>query len=167
MKRRAILSVLVENEVGVLSRIVGLFSQRNYNIESLTVAPTDDNTLSRLTMISEGDDATIEQIIKQLYKIVEVVKVQDLSEVDSIEREIMLIKVRATGPLRAEIKRTVDIFRAQIVDVTPETYTVQVVGPEEKLVAFIRAMGDTKILEVARSGATGIARGTKVLSVSN
>ncbi len=166
MTRRAILSVLVENEVGVLSRIVGLFSQRGYNIESLTVAPTDDATLSRLTMISEGNDATIEQIIKQLYKIVEVVKVQDLSEIDSIERGIMLIKVRAsTHDLRAEIKRTVDIFRAQIVDVTPETYTVQVVGPEEKLAAFIQAMGDARILEVARSGATGIARGTRVLSL--
>ena len=166
MSRRAILSVLVENEVGVLSRVVGLFSQRGYNIESLTVAPTDDVTLSRLTVISEGDDATIEQIIKQLYKIVEVVKVQDLSEIDSIERGIMLIKVRAaTNDLRSEIKRTVDIFRAQIVDVTPETYTVQVVGPEDKLSAFIQAMGDAKVLEVARSGVTGIARGTRVLSV--
>ena len=166
MSRRAILSVLVENEVGVLSRVVGLFSQRGYNIESLTVAPTDDVTLSRLTVISEGDDATIEQIIKQLYKIVEVVKVQDLSEIDSIERGIMLIKVRAaTNDLRSEIKRTVGIFRAQIVDVTPETYTVQVVGPEDKLSAFIQAMGDAKVLEVARSGVTGIARGTRVLSV--
>ncbi len=166
MTRRAILSVLIENEPGALSRVVGLFSQRGYNIETLSVAPTDDETLSRLTMISEGDDATIEQIIKQLYKIVEVVKVQDLAEIDSIEREIMLIKVRATtGDLRAEIKRTVDIFRAQVVDVTPETYTVQVVGPEDKLRAFIASMGDAKILEVVRSGATGIARGTRVLSV--
>ena len=165
MNRRAIISVLLENEVGVLSRVVGLFSQRGYNIESLTVAPTDDTTLSRLTVISEGDDATIEQIIKQLYKIIEVVKVQDLSELESIEREIMLIKLRAAGSDRAEIKRTVEIFRAQIVDVTPDTYTVQVVGPEDKLAAFIQAMGDAKILEVARSGATGIARGTRVLSV--
>ena len=115
MNRRAIISVLLENEVGVLSRVVGLFSQRGYNIESLTVAPTDDTTLSRLTVISEGDDATIEQIIKQLYKIIEVVKVQDLSELESIEREIMLIKLRAAGSDRAEIKRTVEIFRAQIV----------------------------------------------------
>ena len=165
MNRRAIISVILENEVGVLSRVVGLFSQRGYNIESLTVAPTDDTTLSRLTVISEGDDATIEQIIKQLYKIIEVVKVQDLSELESIEREIMLIKLRAAGSDRAEIKRTVEIFRAQIVDVTPDTYTVQVVGPEDKLAAFIQAMGDAKILEVARSGATGIARGTRVLSV--
>ena len=166
MSRRAILSVLVENEVGVLSRVVGLFSQRGYNIETLAVAPTDDPTLSRLTMISEGDDATIEQIIKQLYKIVEVVKVQDLSEVDSIERELMLIKVRASSSeARAEIHRTVEIFRAQVVDVTPETYVIQVVGPEDKLAAFIKAMGDAKILEVVRSGATGIARGTRVLTV--
>ena len=132
MQRRAIISVLLENESGVLSRVVGLFSQRGYNIETLTVAPTEDETLSRLTMTTGGDEAHIEQIIKQLYKIVEVVKVQDLAETEHIEREIMLIKVKATGAERDEIKRTADIFRGQIVDVTPDTYTVQVVRGDRR-----------------------------------
>lgn len=163
MPRRAIISVLLENESGVLSRVVGLFSQRGYNIETLTVAPTEDETLSRLTMTTGGDEAHIEQIIKQLYKIVEVIKVQDLAETEHIEREIMLIKVKATGAERDEIKRTADIFRGQIVDVTPDTYTVQVVGPSVKLMAFMRAVGNAKILEVVRSGVSGIGRGARVL----
>ena len=161
---RHIIAVLLENEAGALSRVVGLFSQRNYNIESLTVAPTEDETLSRLTVVTIGDDSKIEQIIKHLYKVIEVVKVVDLSETDHVERELMLVKVRAEGETRAEVKRTVDIFRGQIIDVTASTYTVQLSGPSGKLDAFIRAIGRTTILEVVRSGVSGISRGEKVLS---
>jgi acetolactate synthase-1/3 small subunit len=162
---RHIIAVLLENEAGALSRIVGLFSQRNYNIDSLTVAPTEDPTLSRLTLTTVGDDRTIEQIIKHLYKVVEVVKVVDLTESDHVERELMLIKLRAEGAARDEIKRSVDIFRGLIIDVTATTYTVQLSGPSEKLDAFIRAIGKTTILEVVRTGVSGISRGEKVLSV--
>ncbi len=162
MKR--IISILLENEAGALSRVVGLFSQRNYNIETLTVAPTDDPTLSRLTLTTVGDDHKIEQITKQLNKLVEVVKVVDLTEGAHVERELMLIKVKATGALRAEVKRTCDIFRGQIVDVTPSVYTLQLVGASDKLDAFIEALSETVILEVVRSGVSGIARGEKVLS---
>ncbi|HMV60116.1 MAG TPA: acetolactate synthase small subunit [Agitococcus sp.] len=162
---RHIISVLIENEAGALSRLVGLFSQRGYNIETLTVAPTDDATLSRLTLTTSGDDHKIEQVTKQLNKLVEVVKVVDLSEGDHIERELMLIKVKAMGAIRAEIKRTADIFRGQIVDVTSSTYTIQLAGTSDKLDAFIEALSETTILEVVRSGVSGIARGEKVLSI--
>jgi len=162
---RHIIAVLLENEAGALSRVVGLFAQRNYNIDSLTVAPTEDPTLSRLTLTTVGDDSKIEQIIKHLYKVIEVVKVVDLSESDHVERELMLIKLRAEGLARDEVKRSVDIFRGQIIDVTATTYTVQLAGPSEKLDAFIRAIGKTTILEVVRSGVSGISRGEKVLSV--
>lgn len=162
---RRIISVLVENEPGALSRIVGLFAQRNYNIESLTVAPTEDETLSRLTVVTDGKPETIEQITKQLNKLIDVVKLVDLTEGSHVERELMLIKVKAHGALRAEIKRTADIFRGQIVDVTSGIYTVQLAGTGEKLDAFIDAVGDSAVLEVVRSGVTGIARGEKVLSV--
>jgi acetolactate synthase-1/3 small subunit len=161
---RHIIAVLLENEAGALSRVVGLFSQRNYNIESLTVAPTEDETLSRLTLVTVGDDSKIEQIIKHLYKVIEVVKVVDLSGTDHVERELMLVKLRAEGPARAEVKRTADIFRGQIIDVTANSYTVQLSGPSDKLDAFIRAIGKTTILEVVRSGVSGISRGEKVLS---
>ncbi len=162
---RHIIAVLLENEAGALSRVVGLFAQRNYNIETLTVAPTEDPTLSRLTLTTIGDDEKIEQIMKHLYKIVEVVKVVDLSEADHVERELMLVKVRAEGVQRAEVKRTADIFRGQIIDVSPTGYTVQISGPSDKLDAFIRAVGKISILEVVRSGVSGISRGEKVLSV--
>ena len=162
---RRIIAVLLENEAGALSRVVGLFAQRNYNIESLTVAPTEDVTLSRLTVTTAGDERTIEQITKQLHKLVEVVKVMDLCEADHVERELMLIKLRASGESRQEVKRTADIFRGQIVDVTTDTYTVQLVGPSEKLDAFLRAIGDVSILEVVRSGVSGVGRGDRVLSV--
>jgi acetolactate synthase I/III small subunit len=161
---RHIIAVLLENEAGALSRVVGLFSQRNYNIDTLTVAPTEDPTLSRLTLTTVGDDSKIEQIIKHLYKVIEVVKVVDLSETDHVERELMLIKMRAEGRARAEVHRTVEIFRGQIIDVTATTYTVQLSGPSDKLDAFIRAIGKTTILEVVRSGVSGISRGEKVLS---
>ena len=163
MKR--IISVLVENEPGALSRIVGLFSQRNYNIETLNVAPTEDHSLSRLTLTTEGNPQVVEQITKQLNKLVDVVKLVDLTEGAHIEREMMLIKVRATGPPRAEVKRTADIFRGQIVDVTSSVYTIQLTGTSEKLDAFIEAIGQAQVLEVVRSGVTGISRGEKVLSL--
>ncbi len=162
---RHIIAVLLENEPGALSRVVGLFAQRNYNIESLTVAPTEDATLSRLTLTTAGDDSKIEQIMKHLYKVVEVVKVVDLSEADHVERELMLVKIRAEGEARDEVKRTADIFRGQIVDVSPNGYTVQLSGPSDKLDAFIRAIGKLAILEVARTGVSGIGRGEKILSV--
>jgi acetolactate synthase-1/3 small subunit len=157
---RHILSVLLENEAGALSRVVGLFAQRNYNIESLAVAPTEDTTLSRLTLTTRGDDSKIQQIIKQLNKLVEVVRVENLSESDYVERELLLIKVRAEGEARQEVKRTADIFRGQIIDVTADTYTIQLVGPSNKLDAFIRAIDDVSILEVVRSGVSGIIRGS-------
>ena len=161
---RRIISVLLENEAGALSRVVGLFAQRNYNIESLSVAPTDDQTLSRLTLTTYGNKGHSEQIIKQLNKLVEVVKVMDLCDADHVERELMLIKVRAVGDLRQEVKRTTDVFRGQIVDVSGETYTVQLVGPGEKLDAFVRAIGKSAIIEVARSGVSGMGRGERVLT---
>jgi acetolactate synthase-1/3 small subunit len=162
---RHIISVLLENEPGALSRVVGLFSQRGYNIETLTVAPTEDPTLSRLTLTTIGDDRVIEQITKHLNKLVDVVKLVDLSEGAHIERELMLIKVKATGAQRAEIKRCTDIFRGQIVDVGPSVYVIQIVGASDKLDAFIQSVGDANILEVVRSGVSGIERGEKVLSL--
>ncbi|WHI48782.1 acetolactate synthase small subunit [Microbulbifer sp. EKSA008] len=162
---RRIISVLMENEPGALSRVVGLFSQRGYNIESLTVAPTEDATLSRLTLVTIGDDHKIEQITKNLNKLIDVVKLVDLTEGSHIERELLLVKVRANGAQRDEVKRSVDIFRGQIVDVTSSMYTVQVAGTGEKLDAFLQALGEHTIMEVVRSGVSGIARGEKVLSV--
>jgi acetolactate synthase-1/3 small subunit len=162
---RRIIAILLENEAGALSRVVGLFAQRNYNIESLTVAPTEDETLSRLTLTTRGDDSKIEQITKQLHKLIEVVKLVDLTDGDHVERELMLVKVRAEGPVRDEVKRTVDIFRGQVVDVTSTTYTIQLTGPSDKLDAFIRAIGKTTVLEVARTGVSGMGRGDKILSL--
>lgn len=162
---RHIISLLLENEPGALSRVVGLFSQRNYNIESLTVAPTEDPTLSRLTLTTVGHDEVIEQITKNLNKLIEVVKLVDLSESAHIERELMLVKVKATGVQRAEIKRTTDIYRGQIVDVSASVYTVQLTGTSDKLDSFIQSIGTASILETVRSGVTGIARGDKVLSI--
>jgi len=162
---RHIISILLENEPGALSRVVGLFSQRNYNIESLTVAPTEDHTLSRLTITTIGDDRKIEQITKHLNKLIDVVKLVDLTEGSHIERELMLVKVKATGAQRAEIKRTTDIFRGQIVDVTSTVYSIQMAGKSDKLDSFLAAIGTTAVLEVARTGVTGISRGEKVLSL--
>jgi acetolactate synthase I/III small subunit len=162
---RRIISVLMENAPGALSRVVGLFSQRGYNIESLTVAPTEDATLSRLTLTTIGDDHKIEQITKHLNKLIDVVKLVDLTEGAHIERELMLIKVKASGAQRAEVKRCVDIFRGQIIDVTSSLYTIQITGASEKLDAFLQAVGDAAIIEVVRSGVSGISRGEKVLSL--
>lgn len=162
---RHIISVLLENEPGALSRVVGLFSQRAYNIETLNVAPTEDPTLSRLTLTTIGDDSKIEQIIKHLNRLIDVVKLVDLSEGSHVERELMLIKVKATGAQRAEIKRTTDIFRGQIVDVGSTLYTIQILGTADKLDAFIESLGEATIIEVVRSGVSGIARGDKALTV--
>lgn len=162
---RHIISVLLENEPGALSRVVGLFSQRNYNIETLTVAPTEDPTLSRLTLTTVGQDEVIEQITKNLNKLIEVVKLVNLSEGAHIERELMLVKIKATGAQRAEVKRTTDIFRGQIVDVSPSVYTVQLTGTSDKLNSFVESIGPTSVLEVVRTGVSGIARGEKVLSI--
>lgn len=162
---RHIISLLMENEPGALSRVVGLFSQRGYNIESLNVAATEDPTLSRLTLTTLGDDRKIEQITKQLNKLIDVVKLVDLTDGAHIERELMLVKVKAIGAQRAEIKRTTDIFRGQIVDVGTSVYTIQLAGTADKLDAFIKAMGDASVLEVVRTGVCGLARGDKVLSL--
>lgn len=163
--RKRIVSVLMENEPGALSRVVGLFSQRGYNIDSLNVAPTNDTSLSRLTLTSECDDMVIEQVTKQLNKLIDVVKVQEITESTYIERELMMIKVRAKATDRSEIKRCADIFRGQIIDVGSNYYTVLVEGDAAKLDAFIEALGDIRVHEVVRSGVCGIARSEKALSL--
>ena len=161
---RHILSLLMENQPGALSRVVGLFSQRGYNIESLNVSPTDHPTLSRLNVTTNSSEMQLEQIQKQLHKLIDVLKVQEVSELEHIERELLMVKVRASGFARAEVKRTADIFRGQIVDVTASQYTVQMAGTSEKLDAFIQALSEvTEVLEVARSGVVGIARGERAL----
>ena len=162
---RHILSLLLENESGALSRVSGLFSARAYNIESLTVAPTEDPTLSRMTIVTSGSSEVIEQITKQLNKLVDVVKVFDLNEGQHIERELMLVKVRAEGKDREEIKRTADIFRGRIIDVTERTYTIELTGTGSKLEAFLEALGRAAILETVRTGACGVGRGDWVLKV--
>ena len=160
---RHLLAILLENEAGALSRVVGLFAQRGYNIETLTVAPTDDATLSRITLSTAGDTGKVEQITKHLNRLIEVVKVVDLTESNHVERELMLVKVSAVGPERPEVKRTCDIFRGQIVDVTGDSYTIQLAGTSSKLDAFLQALATGKILEVVRSGISGIGRGDNTL----
>ncbi len=162
---RHILSILVENEAGALSRVAGLFSARGYNIESLTVAITEDATMSRMTIITTGSDDIIEQITKQLNKLVEVVKVVDLTDGSHIERELMLIKVRASGKDREEMKRMADIFRGKIVDVTEKSYTIELTGTSSKLDAFLLALEPGVLLETVRTGASGIGRGERILRV--
>lgn len=160
-----IISVLLENEPGALSRVVGLFSARGYNIETLTVAPTEDETLSRMTIVTQGSDAVLEQITKHLNRLVDVVKVVDLTEGAHVERELMLIKVRAVGREREEMKRLTDIFRGNIVDVTDKTYTIELTGNQQKLSAFIASLESTSILETVRTGVSGIGRGERVLKL--
>ncbi len=161
---RHLISILMENESGALSRVANLFSARGYNIESLTVAPTDDPTLSRLTLVTSGNEQIIEQIVKQLNKLIDVVKLIDLTETDAIERELMLVKTKAVGgEQRAEMKRLAEIFDGHILDVTDSTYTIELTGSGQKLDNFLRAVEKDAILEVVRSGATGIARGQKAL----
>jgi acetolactate synthase-1/3 small subunit len=160
-----IIAVLLENEAGALSRVVALFSARAYNIESLSVAPTEDPSLSRMTIVTTGSDEVIEQITKHLNRLIEVVKVVDLTEAQFIEREMMLVKLRAVGKEREELKRTADIFRGRIVDVTEKTYTIEITGDSGKLDAFIEAVDRTAILETVRTGASGIGRGERILRV--
>lgn len=160
---RHILSLLMDNEAGALSRVAGLFSARAFNIESLTVAPTEDPKVSRMTVVTNGSDAIVEQIMKQVNKLVDVVKVVDLNESRHIERELMLIKIAAKKTNRAEIKRMVDIFRGRIIDVTENSFTIEMTGTGEKLDAFIEAIEDGLILEVVRSGVSGISRGDKAI----
>jgi acetolactate synthase I/III small subunit len=162
---RHILSLLLENEAGALSRVAGLFSARGYNIESLTVAPTEDPTLSRMTIVTSGSDEVIEQITKQVNKLIDVVKVFDLNEGRHIERELMLIKLRAEGKDREEIKRTADIFRGRVIDVTEKTYTIEMTGTGEKLDAYLEAINRELILETVRTGACGVGRGEWVMKV--
>jgi len=163
---RHIISLLMENEAGALSRVAGLFSARGYNIESLTVAPTEDPSLSRMTIVTRGSENVIEQIIKQLNKLIDVVKLADITDGGHLERELMLIKVRADShALREETKRITDIFRGNILDVSDETYTIELTGSGDKLDAFIRALDKKSIIETVRSGATGIARGERALHV--
>ena len=162
---RHIISILLENEAGALSRVSGLFSARAYNIESLTVAPTEDPSLSRMTIVSIGSDDVIEQITKQLNKLIDVVKVVDLSEAAHIERELMLVKVRATGKDREEMKRIADIFRGRIIDVTESTYAIELTGNNAKLDAFLQAIDSALILETVRTGVCGIGRGDRILKV--
>jgi acetolactate synthase-1/3 small subunit len=160
---RHIISILLENEAGALSRVAGLFSARGYNIETLTVAPTEDLSLSRLTIVTSGSDEVIEQITKQLNKLIDVIKVVDLSEAAHIERELMLIKVRAVGKDREEMKRMADIFRGRIIDVTETTYVVELTGSSSKLDSFIQAIDADLILETVRTGVSGIGRGDRML----
>ena len=162
---RHIISILLENEAGALSRVAGLFSARGYNIETLTVAPTEDVSLSRLTIVTSGSDEVIEQITKQLNKLIDVVKVVDLSEAAHIERELMLIKVRAAGKDREEVKRMADIFRGRIIDVTESNYVIELTGSGSKLDAFIQAIDADLILETVRTGVSGIGRGDRILKV--
>ena len=162
---RHIISILLENEAGALSRVAGLFSARGYNIETLTVAPTEDRSLSRLTIVTSGSDEIIEQITKQLNKLVDVIKVVDLSEAAHIERELMLIKVRASGKDREEMKRMADIFRGRIIDVTESTYVIELTGSGSKLDSFIQAIDADLILETVRTGVSGIGRGDRILKV--
>jgi acetolactate synthase-1/3 small subunit len=161
---RHVISILMENEAGALSRVAGLFSARGYNIESLTVAPTNDESLSRMTLVTHGSSNIVEQIMKQLNKLIDVIKVKDLSEIDHVEREMMFIKVSANNmDARAAIQRMANIFRARIIDVKNKTFTIEITGNRSKLNAFIEAVSDHTILELVRSGGMGISRGNKTL----
>ena len=153
-----IISVLVENKAGVLARVAGLFSARNYNIESLSVAPTPDSTISMITIVTSGDEDIIEQIMKQLNKVIEVLKVVDLTEEDHIDRETALIKIQAKPAHRDEAIRIAQIFRANIVDSTPQTYTFEVSGDSAKIQAVINLLKPLGIKEIVRTGRIAIAR---------
>lgn len=160
---RHVIAILIENEAGALSRVAGLFSARGYNIESLTVAPTEDASLSRMTLVTRGSEDVVEQIIKQLNKLIDVVKLIDLEETVHIERELMLVKIKTADKMRDELRSVVDIFRGKIIDVTPTSYVIEMTGTSDKLDAFIAAVDKNSIIEVVRSGATGISRGEKGL----
>ena len=164
---RHIISILIENEAGALSRVAGLFSARGYNIESLTVAPTEDPSLSRMTLVTRGSEDIIAQIIKQLNKLIDVDKLIDLADSPHIERELMMVKIKTTEQTRGDIRSVVDIFRGRILDVTPHSYVVEITGASEKLEAFIAAINPDTVIEVVRSGATGISRGEQGLHLQN
>jgi acetolactate synthase-1/3 small subunit len=153
------------NEAGALSRVAGLFSARGYNIESLSVAPTEDTTMSRMTIVTSGSDAVIEQINKQLNKLVDVVAVMDLSEGEHLERELMLVKVRAQGDDREELKRMTDIFCGRVIEVSNSTYTIELTGEGAKLNNFLETIGRELILETVRTGASGIGSGERILKL--
>jgi len=163
--KRHIISLLVENEFGSLSRIAGLFSARGYNIHCLNVAPTNDESISRMTIVTVGTEQKVNQLMKQLNKLVDVVNVKDLTEETHIEREMLLLKLKCTKNQREELKRLVDIFRARIIDVTDATYTIELTGASEKILAFVNSMGTIKIVEIVRSGALGISRGKDSLEI--
>ncbi len=161
--RRHVFAVLVENRFGVLGRITGLFSARGFNIESLSVAETEDPTVSRITLVTEGNEKILEQVHKQLNKLIDVIKVTDLSEESHVDREMVLIKVNAEGDMRAEVKRIAEIFRGKIVDVTPKTYILEVTGDEGKIQAVINLLKPLGIREMVRTGKIAIARGQRML----
>ena len=158
---RHIISILLENEAGALSRVAGLFSARAYNIESLTVAPTDDPSLSRMTLVTTGTDDIVEQVCKQLNKLVDVVKLENLTDDVHVERELILIKVKAEGEQRDEVKRVVEIFHGHVIDTSDTSYTVEVTGDSEKIDAILTALEGMAIIEVVRSGQLGMSRGAK------
>jgi len=158
--------VLVENEFGVLSRIAGLFSGRGFNIESLCVAETLDPTISTMTIVTSGNDAIIEQILKQLNKLINVIKVVDFKELDYVSREMVLIKVNADEKTREEILRMIEIFRGRIIDVSPKTYTIMITGDEEKLKAFLALIKPLGIKELVRTGPIAVARGEKTIKMN-
>lgn len=162
---RHVISLLIENESGALSRVSGLFSSRGYNIESLTVAPTEDASMSRMTIVTTGSEDVIEQITKQLNKLIDVVKVVDVSEAPHIERELMLVKVRAVGSSREEMKRMSEIFRGRIIDVSESSYVIELTGNQDKLDSFLAALDGDLILETVRSGVCGIGRSDRVLKI--
>ncbi|MGY0398806.1 MAG: acetolactate synthase small subunit [Ostreibacterium sp.] len=162
---RHIISILIENEAGALSRVVGLFSARDFNIESLTVATTEDKSLSRITLVTEGSDKIVEQIVKQLNKLIDVIKLIDLSDTEHVERELMLVKLKASGSDRAEIIQIADVFRCRVLDVCNNTMTIEATGKSNKLDALLRTLDKDNIIEVARTGVCGLARGSKALSV--
>jgi len=162
---RHIISLLMENESGALSRVSGLFSARGYNIESLTVAPTEDETLSRMTIVTSGSDEVIEQIIKQLNKLIDVVKVLDLNDGRHIERELMIVKVKATNKYRDEVKRISDTFGGRIIEMTETTFTIEITGPTSELDDFLDSLNQLAIIETVRTGALGIGRGDRILKI--
>ena len=155
------ISVLVENEFGVLSRVVGLFSGRGFNIDSLSVAPTNDESISRMTIVTRGDEQILEQISKQLNKLIDVIKVIDFNEASAVEREMALIKVAAEDESRAEVLRIVDIFRAKIIDVTPKSYTIEATGSPLKIDGILELLRPLGLKELVRTGSVAIGRGAK------
>lgn len=160
-----IISILLENEAGALSRVVGLFSARDFNIESLTVAPTEDPSLSRITIVTEGSDRIVEQIVKQLNKLIDVIKLVDLSDTEHVERELMLVKLHAKDDERADIMQVADVFRCRVLDVSANSMTIEATGRGSKLDALLNILDEEKIAEVARTGVCGLARGSKALKL--